>query len=98
MRFIPSTFTLAGQTWTVKFDPNLEEKHEAYGSCDFDRLTITLMPPSRTLKRAIVLQSFWHEAFHAIFFTLNQTKLMRDEKLVDQCGHMVHQILTTAKR
>lgn len=98
MKFIPSTFTLAGQTWTVKFDPECEEKHDAYGTCDFDNLAITLMPPSRTLKKSLVQANFWHEVFHAIYFTLNQTKLMRDEKLVDGCGHLVHQLISTAKR
>jgi hypothetical protein len=98
MKFIPSTFQLAGQTWTVSYDPGLIDKHDAYGHCIPDELRIILMPPSRQLKKAVVLQAFWHEAFHAIFYTLDQQRLAHNEKLVDQCGHMVHQIITTAKR
>jgi len=100
MKRIPKSFQLAGLTFTVGF---LDEEEmlaktdgiPAYGVFIPNELAIYLRPPSRKLKKEIVLQTFWHEYFHAMFWVANHR--WRDEKLVDQCGHLTYQMLATAK-
>lgn len=98
MKRIPKSFQLGGHTFTVKLVSD-EEMHllagkPAYGLFVPDELTIYLVRPSRKLKKSVVLQTFWHEFFHAMFWVANHR--WSDEKLVDQCGHLTHQMLTTA--
>jgi len=43
------------------------------------------------------LHTFFHELTHAIFSLLNESDLNENERLVDQCGLMLHQFHQTAK-
>lgn len=99
MRRIPKSFMLGGSQWSVVMvSPEEMEKiagEEAYGHFDSDILTIHLVKPSRTFKRSNVLQAFYHELFHAIFYVANHR--WDDEKLVDQCGNLLHQVVATAE-
>lgn len=100
MKRIPKSFQLGGHTFTVKM---VEEEEmlrrtgdqEAYGLFVPDELSVYLLKPSRKLKRSLVLQTFWHEFYHAMFWVANHD--WTNEALVDQCGHLTHQMLTTAK-
>lgn len=99
MKRIPKSFGLAGHRFTVKFIDEEEmvslAGKPAYGLFVNDTLTIYLLPASRTLKKSVVLQTFYHELFHAIFWIANHR--WGDEKLVDQCGHLLHQAITSAE-
>jgi hypothetical protein len=100
MKRVPKAFALAGHRFTVKIVDEetmlrLTGGKGAYGLFVPDDLAIYLLPPSRKLKRSIVLQTFYHELFHAIFWIANHK--WTDEKLVDQCGHLLHQVITTSE-
>lgn len=99
MKRIPKSFGLAGQRFDVKFvdDEEMERRAgaPAYGLFVPDELTIYLVRPRRALKRSVILQTFYHELFHAIFWVANHK--WTDEKLVDQCGHLLHQAVMTAE-
>src|SRR5688500_12575806 len=100
MKRIPKAFKLAGHRFTVKtIDEDtmlrLTGGKSAYGLFVPDDLAIYLLPPSRKLKGSIVLQTFYHELFHAVFWVANHK--WTDEKLVDQCGHLIHQVMTTSE-
>lgn len=100
MKRVPKSFTLAGHRFSVEYidEETMLRKSggiPAYGLFVPDQLTIFLLTPGRKLKRSVVLQTFFHELFHAMFWVANHKWL--DEKLVDQCGHLLHQVVTTAE-
>jgi len=100
MKRIPKSFQLGGHTFTVKLiteEAMLEKTggKPAYGLFLPDELAIYLLEPSRRLKKSVVLQTFWHEFFHAMFWVANHQ--WTNEKLVDQCGHLTYQMLSTSK-
>jgi len=103
MKRIPKSFRLGGHTLTVKLigeeemrvKSKAKDDEEVYGYFEPDTLEIFLREPTRKLKRSIVIQTFWHEFFHAMFWVANHR--WNDEKLVDQCGHLVHQFFDTAE-
>jgi hypothetical protein len=97
MKRIPSTFELGGNHWKVEWSETLLKEQKCYGITHYDTNTILLQRPIRrkyTMQN--VMQVFWHEYFHASFMTLNHLKLSRDEKLVDQRGHLMAQFFKTA--
>lgn len=100
MKRIPKSFSLGGHTFTVTMvdeDVMLEltKGYPAYGLFVPDSLAIYLLKPGKTLKREVILQTFWHEWYHAMFWVANHK--WGNEKLVDQCGHLTHQFFQTAK-
>jgi len=100
MKRIPKSFQLGGHTFQVKLVEDEEEMMEitgvpAYGVFIPDRLTIYLLPVSKTLKKSVVIQTFWHEWSHALLWTLGH-KDWTNEKVVDQMGHLVKQFNDTA--
>lgn len=99
MKRIPRAFMLAGHRFTVEYvsEKEMEEAagQPAYGLFLPNRLSILLLHPSRRLKRSVILQTFYHELFHAIFWVANHQ--WQNEKLVDQCGHLLHQAITSSE-
>lgn len=100
MKRVPKAFALAGHHFSVTFIDEEEMLRKtggkpAYGVFIPDELRIYLLAPSRQLKRSVVLQTFYHELFHAIFWVANHQ--WTNERLVDQCGHLLHQVMTTAE-
>ena len=95
---IPKSFQIGACEWKVEWSDTLLEDHKCYGVTHYDTNTILLQRPIRgRYKRQNVDQVWWHEYYHAVFQTLNYSKLARDEKLVDQLGHVHAQFLTSAK-
>ena len=93
---IPSEFHLGGNRWTVEWSDTLLKDHGCYGVTHYDTNTILLQKPiPRKYKRQNTVQVFWHEFYHAAFMTLNYLKLAKDEKLVDQLGHLMVQFSKT---
>lgn len=98
MKRIPRSFDLGGTGWKVEWSDTLLTEHKCYGLTHFDTNTIVLQRPIRGQYRMQnVVQTFWHEYFHAAFMTLNHRKLATDEKLVDQMGHLQAQFFNTAE-
>ena len=90
------TFHLGSNKWTCKWSDTLLEEHGAYGLTHYDTNTIHLQRPIKgRYKAQNVQQVWWHEFYHAVFMTLNHLKLSRDEKLVDQMGHLTAQFFKT---
>ena len=69
-----------------------------YGMFDPNSLTIYLCkpPPRNKGAKQIAYQTFWHEYTHALLWASVRPKLYTDEKLVDQLGHHLAQLHTTA--
>ncbi len=100
MKRIPKSFKLMAHTITVQLieEEELERRAggvPAYGLFVPGELTIYLQNPNRKCKRSVVLQTFYHELFHALFWVANHQ--WTNEKLVDQCGHLLHQAVSTAE-
>lgn len=103
MKKIPSSFQLGSYTITVLM---LDEEQfvkktgaVAYGMFDPNTLTIYLCrpPPRNKGAKQIAYQTFWHEYTHALLWASVRPKLYTDEKLVDQLGHHLAQLHTTAR-
>ncbi len=103
MKRIPKSFQLGGYTVTVRqVDARLLEQlagEPCYGLFLPDELSIYLSKPTRALKASVVLQTFFHEMFHAFCWAANhmQDNEEAEERLVDQFGHFLHQATTSAK-
>ena len=102
MKRIPSSFQLGSYTINVVV---LEEDAfvkklgaSAYGMFDPNTLTIYLVqpPPRNKGARQIIWQTFWHEYTHALLW-VSLPKYYTKEPLVDQIGHCLAQLHTTAK-
>ena len=102
MKKIPSSFQLGSYTITVLM---LDEEQfvkktggGCYGMFDPNSLTIYLCkpPPRNKGAKQIAYQTFWHEYTHALLWASVRPKLYTDEKLVDQLGHHLAQLHTTA--
>lgn len=98
MKRVPKSFELGGNRWTVTWSDTLLKDHGCYGVTHYDTNSIVMQRPIRgkyTMQN--VMQVFWHEWFHAAFMTLNHLKLSKDEKLVDQLGHLTAQFFKSAE-
>lgn len=84
----PKKFRLGGSTWRVVLAKHLAE----YGRCDPTTNTIYVR---YGMPLEVEHQTFCHELFHAILFTLGERD--HDEAVVDRTGHLLHQFLTTAR-
>jgi hypothetical protein len=97
MRRIPRRFRLAGQEITVQFVPDLVKRKKAYGRWHSTRNLIELQEPGEDYSYQFILQTFWHEAMHAMLEIAGYEDLSTKEKLVDRMGHMIHQLLATKR-
>ncbi len=99
MKKIPSSFALGSFTFKVHVVPEDELNkilggEQAYGVFFPERLAIYLQEPTRKLKKAVIMQTFWHEFAHAVMWVMNH-KDYSNEKVVDQLGHMLKQFHDT---
>lgn len=104
MKRIPSRITIGSYEIQIKqldADAFIRQTgtDSAYGMFDPNSLTIYLCkPPARNKGAAqIAYQTFWHEVMHAMLFASVRPRLYSDEKLVDNLGHFLSQIMTTAR-
>jgi hypothetical protein len=88
---VPRTFKLGGRNWVVEYTDELED---ALGLCKAHEARILL---ASGMDKEATLHTFYHELFHAIFATLGREKLDSNEGLVDSCGNLLLQFLSTAK-
>lgn len=85
---IPATFQLAGSVWKVVQVPNLAE----LGRCIPDDRVVQLR---KELPKQVKEQAFWHEAMHAIMFTLGKNE--HNEEFIDAIGSLIHQLIISSK-
>jgi hypothetical protein len=86
---VPSSFKLAGMTWTVIQVPGLDNLGETHR----DALKIELR---EELTPAIKKQTFLHELLHAIWFTMGDEE-GGEEKDVEAFAQLLYQALSTMK-
>lgn len=99
MKKIPSSFSLGAYEIKVVMltaDEMTRKCGDMYGQFDPGNLTIYLMHPDRTTKRAVIMQTFWHEYAHAMLWVADP-KRYTNEKLVENLGHLLAQFHNTAK-
>ena len=88
---IPTSFHLAGVTWTVERNPHLINM----GECHSQR-GIIYLKPDPNYSQPVKEQSYCHELVHAILFTMGDNG-PHDEKFVDGFAALLHQYMNTAK-
>lgn len=89
----PTSFQLAGNTWTVLYKPKKEMKSEGvdcYGLCFEPKNEIWIY---NRLGKAKRVQTFLHEAGHALLYTLGYIE--HDEQMVESTAQLVYQLLQT---
>ena len=96
---IPKTFMLAGKVFHVEYSETLLSQENANGDHWFDlsRIRLQSSTPGFPMKQDHIEQTFWHEAIHGVLHSAGKHELAKDEELVMQIAHGVHQILKTAK-
>lgn len=88
---IPARFTLAGNEWSVHYKPK-KRMQGCYGQCHESTNEIWIYSRLGDKKR---LQTFIHEAAHAILFTMGH--LEHDEVLVEGLSQLVYQLFITGE-
>lgn len=86
---VPSSFKLAGMTWTVVQVPGLDN----LGECERDDLLIKIR---EELTPKIKAQTFIHELLHAVWFTMGDED-GGDEKTVEGFAQLLYQALSTMR-
>lgn len=96
---IPKTFMLAGKVFHVEYSETLSPQENANGDHWFDlsRIRLQSSTPGFPMKQDHIEQTFWHEAIHGVLHSAGKHELAKDEELVMQIAHGVHQILKTAR-
>lgn len=98
MRKVPARFFLMGHRIDVEIVDDLIDEYDTYGRWLHDRQLIQIQSAEDgRITKSLQLQTFWHEAMHALLDVLSEDELSENEKLVDQLGQGIHQILTTKK-
>lgn len=100
---IPKRFKLMGQTVEVVYKDDFRYENDWHGLTSFRRNKIELQTPSKDnpIPDCQIEGTFCHELMHFIlFFTGSDYKspkddLHCDEHLVDLCGQLLHQALST---
>jgi len=86
---IPKKIMLAGMTIEVIFDKTLWATKRVVAEARYNEQLIVIDPT--VLTREGIIQTYYHELLHHIFFILNEDTLRTNEKLVDTIAHLVHQ-------
>lgn len=86
---IPKSVKLAGMTIRVVFDKQLHKNKGIVAEARYTEQLIVI--DSSVLTEEGMIQSYYHELMHHIFFILNEEALRNNEKLVDTIAHLIHQ-------
>mgnify|MGYP006288122867 CR=1 FL=1 len=99
MKKIPQSFQLGAYEIKVVMltaDEIARKCGDLYGQFDPGNLTIYLMKPDRTTKRAVIFATFWHEYAHAMLW-IADPKRYTNEILVESLGQLLAQFHNTAR-
>jgi hypothetical protein len=94
---IPNSFQLFGHTITVEYSSNLVPLGDALGMSLLKENRILLAMPTKDIARSVLVQTFYHELTHFIFFYLSEEEHCLDEMLVDRVGQLLHQFIVSQK-
>ncbi|NBP02483.1 MAG: hypothetical protein EBU90_20665 [Proteobacteria bacterium] len=93
---IPSSFKLAGHTYSVKFQKDLLTTDNEFGSLNEVTHVMTLQPPD-PVPQSRVESTFLHELLHAIFYELGESELDKNERLIDSVANLLYQAFVSAE-
>lgn len=100
MKRIPSSFQIGSLTFKVtRVDSEAMERRAgvpAYGLFLPDSQEILVHKAGKNCSAALAKQAFHHELAHAIFWVMGH-KDYKNEKTVDQLGHILKQFADTAR-
>ena len=96
---IPISFYQYAQHITVEWCQDLAQTQGAVGEELKWTNRIRLQPdcPSYHRDKEAMEQAFFHEYVHKMFDFAGREDLSADERLVDICGHLIHEMLATAE-
>lgn len=96
---IPETFYQFAQHIKVKYVSDLAQSQGAVGEDVKISNDILLQPDTVGYHRPseAIEQTFFHEYAHKMFDFAGRSDLSDDEKLVDLCGHLMHELWATAE-
>ena len=96
---IPISFYQYAQRIRVEYVQDLAQTQAAVGEELKWTNAIRLQPDCVAYHRDAesIEQTFFHEYVHKMFDFAGREDLSSDEKLVDTCGHLLHQMLATAE-
>jgi len=97
MKAIPKHFDILGQRIRVELLTNLEKDQQCYGKWHPSKNLIQLQAPSENHADDVILQTFWHEATHAMLDLLGYGTWSENEIVVEQLGQCIYQILKTKR-
>ncbi len=97
MKSIPKRFSLFGQSIEVRLDPAFTKEHECFGKWFPAQNLIVLQSPDSDHADDVILQTFWHEATHAMLDLLGYGEWSENERFVEQMGQCIYQILKSKR-
>ncbi len=94
---IPTAFSIFGSRYRVEYRTDWQESEGRNGATypDQHRIVLQRADGLHNAPPELEGQSFCHELVHAILEELRETRLNKDEKLVELLGLALHQALTT---
>jgi hypothetical protein len=94
---IPKQLKLMGQTIKVIYEEGLLKRADSVGHARYRENTIALQKSTGAypLTDEQIEENFFHELLHFIFFKLDETEMMSNEKLITQISGLLHQALRT---
>ena len=96
---IPSSFGLMHRRITVEISKELGHKRGNSGETDYYSPSIVLdrnMMDRELTSPECSAQVFWHEVWHHIMGVIGEDELRNNEKLADQFGGLMAQLMATA--
>ena len=94
---IPNSFDIFGHTVSIEYSNTLLSESECLGLSIFNENRILLATPCSTVARSVLLQTYYHELTHFIFYYLSESEHCFDEVLVDRIGQVLHQVIVSSK-
>ncbi len=96
---IPKSFKLFGTTVNVVFDNNRSYTESSIGLSEWKKSLITLADESsgEKIDKDVIIDTFYHEKFHAILDAMGEPELSGNEKFVNLVSKLWRQSDETAE-
>lgn len=94
---IPKSFKLLNKKYTIEYDDGLIDRDGIDGFVEDNKSRIILQGNLNNCKYSdeYAREVFYHEAVHAILFSMGELELGKDERFVDGFSKMLNQFLET---
>jgi hypothetical protein len=98
---IPKSFKIFGITWKVELVEEMSgvgDGREQLGACHHTSKEIEIRTKAQGMQISKILQleTFWHEAFHAVLESCGYPELSNDEHFVELMGNAITQVVATS--